>query len=120
MRNKVVVEDAPSVDDTTSLKFGLIVDDGNLSSLPSYVNIVVNPLQKSDVVPPESNSSQSQQSRSNNLTPIVLLMMFLAAALIIRHTCRKHRERRYFPESVKRHKLRDQNYKCAICKSAGV
>lgn len=34
---------------------------------------------------------------------------------------RKQRERRYFPESVKKQKLRDQNYKCAICKrSTGV
>ena len=34
---------------------------------------------------------------------------------------RRHRERRYFRESVKRQKLREQNYKCAICKtSAGI
>jgi hypothetical protein len=58
----------------TTLKFGLIVDDGNISNLPSCVEI--NPLQKSAAAPSESNSSQSQQSRSNNLAAVGLLECF--------------------------------------------
>jgi len=34
---------APNVNTLTNLKFALIVDDGNFSSSPSYVDIEVNP-----------------------------------------------------------------------------
>jgi hypothetical protein len=115
---------APNVSTLTNLKFELVVDDGIYSSSPSYVEIVVNPIQKSSAAAPSytNSSSQSQQSRSNNLGLLVfLLLLFSAAAWYVLRGHRKHRERRYFPESVKRQKLREQNYKCAICKrSAGV
>lgn len=114
---------APNVNSLTHLKFALLVDDGIYNSSPSSVEIVVNPLQKSSAaVQSDSNSSQSQQSSSINLRLLVfLLLLFSAAAWYVLRGHRKHRERRYFPESVKRQKLHEQNYKCIICKrSAGV
>jgi hypothetical protein len=54
---------------------------------------------------------------------IFIIISVLIAAIIIKlkHRNVKYRERRYFPEYVKKETLLDQNYRCAICKrSAGV
>ena len=120
---------APNVNSMTPLKFSLVVDNGNFSSSPSSVVIIVNPLQKlSAAAPSYTNSLQSQQSPSNKnkVTSILeqvggalfLLLIFGAVWYGLSRYSRRHRERRYFPESVKRQKLREQNYKCAICKSS--
>jgi hypothetical protein len=103
---------APNVNSVTPLKFSLVVDNGNFSSSPSSVVIIVNPLQKSSAAAPSyTNSLQSQQSPSNKnkVTSILeqvggalfLLLIFGAVWYGLSRYSRRHRERRYFPESVK-------------------
>jgi hypothetical protein len=102
------------------------VDDNNFSSSPSYVDIEVNPSQQSNVPSPsDSQKAQSPQTTTSDYSGIVIFIIFLViiAAIIIklRHRSGKYRGRRYFPEYVKKETLRDENYKCAICKrSAGI
>ena len=97
---------APNVSSVTPLNFSLVVDNGNFSSPPSSVVIIVNPLQKSSAAAPsESNSSQSKQL-DGLFFAFILILLAAAAISIIRDKSRRHRERRYFPESVKKEKLR--------------
>lgn len=127
---------APNVNSVTPLKFSLVVDNGNFSSSPSSVVIIVNPLQKSSAAAPSyTNSLQSQQSpsnkrflvsnspsQSNQSTGFFLFLILLAGLwVVLQQRDKRRRKRRDFPADVKKQKLHDQNYKCAICnKSAGV
>jgi hypothetical protein len=70
------------------------------------------------------NQTTTEQSTDSESRLIIFLIFVVLVAAIwwkLKHRAGKYRERRYFPESIKKETLRDQNYKCAICKrSAGV
>ena len=105
---------APNVTNPTILSFELIVDDNKISSSPYYVQVRVNPPQSLS----SPAASRTWSSQSSQLTPaeiVFILIIIGAIAWTITHR-RKYRKRRYFTETVKKQTLRDQNYKCAICK----
>jgi HNH endonuclease len=69
----------------------------------------------------QTTTEQSTDSESGLIVFLIFVVLLAAIWWKLKHRGGKYRERRYFPESVKKETLRDQNYKCAICKrSAGV
>ena len=70
----------------------------------------------------QSQTTTTEQPTDSGLI-IFLIFVGLVAAIWwkLKHRGGKYRQRRYFQESVKKETLRNQNYKCAICKrSTGV
>jgi uncharacterized membrane protein YdbT with pleckstrin-like domain len=69
----------------------------------------------------QTTTEQSTDSESGLIVFLIFVVLLAAIWWKLKHRGGKYRERRYFPESVKKETLRDQNYKCVICKrSAGV
>jgi HNH endonuclease len=125
---------APNVTIPTTLKFGLLVDDGKIVSQPSIISITVQPTNniqpgitgdKQTTSPSLKSSQPEAQQRANDYSGLkiaFILVLLLGTVAWIRRKYRsgKHRIRRYFSESIKKQTLGYQNYKCAICKkSAG-
>lgn len=71
------------------------------------------------------NYSQSDRSTDSNNFPIttfiIIVVFILGVIIFIRKVIHRTKERRYFSSEVKIQVLKNQNYKCAICKrSTGV
>jgi HNH endonuclease len=66
--------------------------------------------------------AQSQTTTTEQPTDswLIIFLIFVGLVAVIwwklKHRGGKYRQRRYFQESVKKETLRNQNYKCAICK----
>jgi flagellar biogenesis protein FliO len=76
---------------------------------------------------PEFNSSLQSTTTNTNTSKdstgffVFFLILLAAVWIVLRQRDTRHRKRRDFPADVKKQKLSEQNYKCAICKrSAGV
>jgi hypothetical protein len=86
--------------------------------------VIILPAYGQNAAPLESNSPlQSTSTTTKNSTGyFILFLIFLAGVwVVLRQRDKRHRKRRDFPTEVKKQKLHNQNYKCAICKrSAGV
>jgi DNA-directed RNA polymerase subunit RPC12/RpoP len=68
-----------------------------------------------------TTTEQSTDSESGLIIFLIFVVVLAAIWWKLKHRGGKYRERRYFPESIKKETLHDQNYKCAICKrSVGV
>jgi hypothetical protein len=60
--------------------------------------------------------SEQPTQTERQLTIVVIFFVLVVIAAWKLSKRRKLRERRYFTDSIKKLTLRDQNYKCAICK----
>jgi HNH endonuclease len=57
-----------------------------------------------------------ESNNYNSIFPILYLLFVIIAGAIIWKLTHRTKERRYFSAEVKRQILKNQNYKCAICK----
>jgi hypothetical protein len=72
------------------------------------------------------NQTTTEEAQNSQLGWVIFFLVIFVSFIVavwwkIKHRKAKYRERRYFPETVKRETLRKQNYKCAVCKrSTGI
>jgi hypothetical protein len=66
--------------------------------------------------------TESEPDTSSDYSTIVIIFIFLIIIAVIWKLTHRTKRRRYFTAEVKKQVLKDQNYKCAICKrrSAGL
>ena len=67
-------------------------------------------------------SNETEPNNSSDYTAFgVFVFIVIIVGIILWNLTHRTKKRRYFPADVKREVLKDQNYKCAICKrSTGV
>ena len=66
-------------------------------------------------------SFETEPDNSSDYSAFAVFIFIIIIVAVIWNLTHRSKKRRYFPADVKREVLKDQNYKCAICKrSAGV
>jgi hypothetical protein len=64
---------------------------------------------------------ETEPDNSSDYTAFAAFILIIIIIAVIWNLTHRSKKRRYFPADVKREVLKDQNYKCATCKtSAGV
>jgi hypothetical protein len=93
-------------------------------SIITALLVIIVPAYGQNAAPLESNSPlRSTSTTTKDSTGYFTLFLILLASVwfVLHQRDKRRRKRRDFPAEVKKQKLHDQNYKCAICKrSPGV
>jgi hypothetical protein len=59
---------------------------------------------------------ETEQDTSSDNSAFAVFLFIVIIVAVIWNLTHRTKKRRYFPADVKREVLKDQNYKCAICK----